>query len=107
MSVPSADEVAVDGTRRYGLIVRVDIGRQRIVGIAYSAAAAGLREQILSMLTPADLIRRLDELLAGDSHRRPLNITVADAAGAQPVVGGSITWPRRRLSSRRLREKPG
>ena len=49
---------------------------------AYSAAAARLREQILSMPTPAELVRRLDELLVGDSHRRPLNATVADAAGA-------------------------
>jgi hypothetical protein len=38
--------------------------------------------QILSMPTPADLVRRLDELLAGDSYRRPLNVTGADAAGA-------------------------
>ena len=47
---------------------------------AYSAAAARLREQILSMPTPADLLPRLDELVAGNSHRRPLNVAVADAA---------------------------
>jgi UDP:flavonoid glycosyltransferase YjiC (YdhE family) len=48
---------------------------------AYSAAAARLREQILSMPTPADLLPRLDELVAGNSHRRPLDVMVADAAG--------------------------
>jgi calicheamicin 3'-O-methyl-rhamnosyltransferase len=47
---------------------------------AYSAAAARLREQILSMPTPADLLPRLDELVAGNSHRRLLNVAVADAA---------------------------
>lgn len=46
---------------------------------AYSAAAARLSEQILSMPTPADLLPRLDELVASDSHRRPRNVTVADA----------------------------
>jgi UDP:flavonoid glycosyltransferase YjiC (YdhE family) len=47
---------------------------------AYSAATARLRKQILSMPAPADLLGRLDELAVGDSHRRHLDITMADAA---------------------------
>jgi UDP:flavonoid glycosyltransferase YjiC (YdhE family) len=39
---------------------------------AYSAASAGLREQIVSMPTPVDLIPRLDELAAGVTDRASL-----------------------------------
>jgi hypothetical protein len=53
---------------------------------AYSAASARLREQILSMPTPADLLGRLDELVAGDSHRQPLDIAVAGAASTIDVA---------------------
>jgi len=49
---------------------------------AYSAAAVRLREQILSMPTPADLLPRLDELVAGNLYRPPLDIAVADTADA-------------------------
>jgi len=53
---------------------------------AYAAASARLREQILSMPTPADLLLRLEELVAGGSHRLPLDVTVADAASTVDVA---------------------
>ena len=57
----------------------------------YTAAAARLREQILSMPTPADLLGRLEGLVAGDSNRQPLDVTVADAAS---TVDGASFEPR-------------
>jgi hypothetical protein len=42
--------------------------------------------QIRSMPAPADLLIRLEELVAGDSHRQPLDVTVADAASTVDVA---------------------